>query len=141
MDSLTDSPLQQFTFHFPEPVEKGTAEAFEKLIAGLATARTWTVAAPSIFKERDEVIGELLGGSLDIHSATGHVKLPKEVDAREFEDVHLLVQALQRLSREQHVDIHFYLGDTFVGTIQHGELDKMLKEGLIGEWQRALGKA
>jgi hypothetical protein len=49
------------------------------------------------------------------------------------------VNALRDFSREQSLAFELELGDTFVGAVTDGEMDRSLAEGLLGEWRRQLG--
>lgn len=62
------------------------------------------------------------------------------MDRAHLEEVTRLVEALRRLSEEHRLAIEFELDGNFVGAIEDGRLDRLLAEGLLGEWRRTLEK-
>ena len=49
-----------------------------------------------------------------------------------------MVEALAELSHSLGGEIECHLGDTYVGSLESGVPDRLIKEGLLGEWEQQL---
>ncbi len=107
-------------------------------VRNMANQRNWVIGAPEIINESSET--PLVGGILRIFSAIPRGSLSVDIDRKHLEEVKLIVESLRRLSFEHMLAIEFELDGEFVGSIEDGNLDKSLQEGLIGEWERSIDK-
>jgi hypothetical protein len=130
-----DHPIQELAFFLPEETDKQVVAECELLIKNLLPMREWVLSPPGTF---DEDSDDAPGGCLRIYSALPPNQLPREIDERHFQEVTLLVQQLQNLSREHRLPITFYLDSKLVGEIENGKQDVLLEKGLLGEWKKAL---
>jgi hypothetical protein len=62
------------------------------------------------------------------------VSSPGELPETTVEEVRQMLDALARLSAERNLALEVQLGDTFVGSIEDGTFDRLLREGLIESW-------
>jgi hypothetical protein len=129
-------PVQRLVFFAAQDVDKETKAAFESLVDEIRTLREWIIGPPR--KVTDQNDENLVGGCLEIYSAKPPNKLSKEVDKHHLEEVESLVDVLKRFSFEHMLAIEFELDGEFVGALEDGEMDRSLREGLLGEWKRQL---
>jgi hypothetical protein len=130
-----DHPIQELAFFLPEDTDKRVAAEFQRVIDSLVSMRQWVLGPPETF---DEDSDDAPGGVLRIYSAIRPHDLPKEIDARHFQEVSFLVEQLQDYSRQYCVPIVFYLDNKLVGEVEDGKQDVLLENGFLGEWKKTL---
>lgn len=129
-------PVQRLIFFVAQDVDKATKVAFETIVDQVEKMREWVVGPPRMVADQNDET--LVGGCLEIYSALPPNELPKELDKRHLEEVESLVEVLKRFSFEHMLAIEFELDGVFVGSLEDGEMDRSLSEGLLGEWKRHL---
>lgn len=134
-----DHLIQQFSFSILTSLTDHQEKELEHLLEKLGSSRQWSIAVPGLFEK--ESPKQPVGGYLDLYSAVKPESLPREVDLQQLEEVSVLVDALENFSSRHLCSIEFTLDDTFVGSIEQGVQDRLLKEGLLGEWKRQLMKS
>lgn len=82
-----------------------------------------------------------VGGYIELFSALPRGKLPREVDIQNLEETEFLIQQICDFSKANMISFEFALDQTFVGSIEDGVPDRILNEGLIGEWRRIFGSS
>jgi hypothetical protein len=140
-------PKQKLLFFVAQDLDGAIRANVRDFILQLASLRRWLNGPPRFVNSRDEpadsALGglpfETVGGYLEIYPALPPWTLPRELDLQHFEEVSALVGALREFSREHSLAFELELGDTCVGVITDGEIDRPLAEGLLGEWERQLG--
>jgi hypothetical protein len=58
-----------------------------------------------------------------------------------LEEVKELIGEVCRLSDEHHASFQFEYAGEFVGMVESGRMDSGLEDTLVGEWERAIGRA
>jgi hypothetical protein len=141
----SEHPKQQLLFYVVSDVGEAARDGVRRAVEALATTRSWVLAPPRFVDSCDpapEGSGdadiETVGGRLEIYSAQPAASLPKEVDLAHLEEVEAVVEALRLLSKQQGLSFEFELDGTYVGGIENGELNKVLREGLLSEWRKHL---
>lgn len=135
-------PKQELSCMVLAPGDAALEGRLRVLLSRLESGRRWTIAPPQFTRFGDEGAGEdvNLGVILDVYS--GHPpwgdRLPVDVDAVQLEEVRALIEALAGLSRDLGEEIECHLGDTYVGSIEQGTPDRLIREGLLAEWERQL---
>ena len=141
-------PKQKLLFFVAQDIDEGKRVNVREFVQHLGLLRDWLNGPPHFVNCREEpekltpgdIPIETLGGYLEIYSALPPLILAHEIDQQHFDEVTALVAALQHISKEQNLTFELELDRTFVGTIAAGEMDHSLAEGLLGDWQRHLGK-
>jgi hypothetical protein len=121
--------------------------ALFELVGELASSRSWQCGPPQVIDDQEsfgsdalnDVEAATLGGRLEIYSAIPVGTLPRDLDLQAFHDASVFISRVAEFSREHAVTIDFYLDAALVGEIRQGRLDRLLSEGLLGEWSRHLG--
>ena len=142
-------PKLKLLFFVAQDLDDTIRANVRDFVLRLASLRRWLNGPPRFVNSRDEPADasrgdtpvETVGGYLEIYSALPPWTLPRELDLQHLDEVTTLVNALRDFSREHGLAVEFELGDTFVGAITDGEMDRSLAEGLLGEWRRQLGVA
>lgn len=119
------------------------------MVALLASRRAWVIEPPQfvdsveepVDRSRGDLAVETLGGVLELYSAMPPWVLPQEVDAQHLAEVKDLVEAVTRLSRRLEISFDFELDGNPVGAVRGGVMNRLLAEGLLGEWERHLALA
>jgi hypothetical protein len=140
-------PKQKLLFFVAQDLDDTIRANVRDFVLRLASLRRWLNGPPRFVNSRDEPADtsrgdmpvETVGGYLEIYSALPPLTLPRETDLQHLDEVTALVNALRDFSREQSLAFELALGDTFVGAVTDGEMDRSLAEGLLGEWRRQLG--
>ena len=146
-DIAADHPKQKLLFFVAENVSETLRLNVRDFVLQLAALRRWVNGPPQFVNTREEpqalTVGDLpvetLGGYLELYSAWPPWTLPRDIDQMHLDEVTDLVNSLGGFSREHQVRFELELDGTFVGTVDNGELDRSLAEGLLGEWRRQLG--
>jgi hypothetical protein len=147
MNVAPNHPKQKLLFFVAQDLDDASRASVRDFVLRLASLRHWLNGPPRFVNSRDEPEDaahgdspvETVGGYLEIYSALPPWILPRELDLQHFNEVTALVEALRDFSRQQSLAFELELGETFVGAITDGELDRSLAEGLLGEWKRQLG--
>jgi hypothetical protein len=142
-----DHPKQRLLFFVAQDVDGGIRQNVRDFVNQLALRRDWLNGAPRFVNSRaqpEDASGgdmpvETVGGYIDIYSALPPWTLPREVDIQHLDEVTDLVNALCDFSRQHRLVFELELDGTFVGAITDGEVDRLIAEGLLGEWRRQLG--
>jgi len=139
-----DHPKQKLLFYIAQDFEDDLPPEVERVIAEIARGRNWLIGPPVFMDElHASNLGtpvRTVGGVLEIHSALPPWNLPIDVDRQHLDEVTWLVEALRQFSFVRSLAIEFELEGTFVGSVEDGQIDRTLSEGLLGEWRRALEK-
>lgn len=135
MHDIFDFPRQSFRFCLAQDVEPWIKEAISQLVDNLATSREWSVKPPKFLDAVNEDGQEVVGGDLEVYSALLPTKLPADMDLRNLEEVEALINEVKVLSLREELAFEFWLGDTYVGSIEDGVVDRTLQEGLINPWR------
>lgn len=107
----------------------------QDLVASLRAARAWTVGLPefvddvdesSCTRPEDEPV-RTVGIALPVSS-------PGERPETPVAEVECLLNSLAAMSREEGLELEVQLDQTYVGDIEHGQLDDLLRDGLLAKW-------
>lgn len=134
-------------FYVAQRITPEIREEVRAFVVGLQGRRAWMLGAPKLVEitedlatqAEDEPV-ETLGGQLEVCSARIAGGLPNDVDAAFYDEVSELVEAVRQFSERASIAFDFMYGDTFVGEIEEGEVDKTLQVGLLDEWRKHLGQ-
>jgi len=140
-DNLTTQRLQFFVTNDIN-IDENVSESVKRLISEISTMNEWIISPPSFIDTVESIEGDLIkivGGYLEIYSALDQ-ELPYDIDAKNFEEVNLVINKLRELSKKSNLNFELYLDDTFVGEVIDGEIDHLLQVGLINEWKKMLLK-
>ena len=140
-------PKQKLLFFVAQDLDDSIRANVRDFVLRLASLRQWLNGPPRFVNSRDEPADtsqgdmpiETVGGYVEIYSALPPWTLPREIDLQHLDEVMALVRSLRGFSREHSLAFELELDGTFVGGITDGELDRVLAEGLLGEWKRQLG--
>jgi hypothetical protein len=146
---LTNHPKQKLLFFISDDMDQAIRSNVRDFVLRLASLKQWLNGPPQFVNSREEPQGivsgdlpiETVGGYLEIYSALPPWVVPREIDLQHLDEVTALVEGLRNFSREHGLTFEMELDDVFVGSIQNGEMDESLSEGLLGEWRRQLGVA
>ena len=111
-------------------------------VSWLSVLRTWTLGPPQLLQcaavSPDEE--ESYGLVLDIYSALPpwDERLPVAIDLAHYNELCLVIEVLSTLSGQASFELECYLDDVYVGSIVDGMADRLIQEGLLGEWRRHL---
>ena len=138
-DNIVGHPVQKLLFFVAQDISESMASQTRQFVSGLEMLRKWVIKPPYVVDVNDGTRDNTsVGGVLEIYSASPSVKLPKDIDALHFEEVNAVVEAVKKFSRANNLEFEFELDGKFVGAIDEGELDRSLRDGLLGEWQKQL---
>lgn len=141
-DVAFNHPKQKLLFYIAQDFEDGLVPEIARVVREIARGRDWLIGPPVFMDElQASSLGtpvRTVGGVLEIFSAHPPWKLPVDVDRQHFEEVTWLVEALGQFSGKRSLAIEFELEGTFVGSIEDGQTDRALTEGLLGEWRHRL---
>ncbi|MEU8616424.1 hypothetical protein [Streptomyces sp. NPDC048623] len=110
------------------------------VVEGLARLRPWVIEPPRFVDEVDAEGRRTVGLTLSLFTALPpwRDEIDEAVDRAHLEEVKLVIHEMCRISAEVGVTFTVYLAGVLVGQIDHGEMDSLLRIGLIGEWERIL---
>lgn len=141
-------PIDELLFFIADDVDSRAADAMRELVARLAKSGPWTIGPPEFVDAQEEDEEEepedeplrTVGGVLKIYSARGNLaaKLPLEVDRQHLEEVRTVIDALRSFSAVTGHELELELSGVHVGTIANGKPDRLIEEGLLAEWEKAL---
>jgi hypothetical protein len=137
----SNHPKQEFSCTVLAPADATLEARLRALASRLESGRHWTIGPPEFARFGDEDAEEAsFGVILDVYSALPPwgERLPVAVDEAQLEEVRELVDALTELSRDLGQEVECHLGETYVGSIEDGEPDELIRDGLLGEWARQL---
>jgi hypothetical protein len=132
-----DHPVQTLLLFVASEFESSDVLKIEQLIEDLAATREWVIHPPVFVNEEDDEF-PTLGTYLSLYSAFPPETLPLDLERRTFEEVKELVARIQSLSKESGLDFEVTLDGEDIGSIEGGESDRLLRVGLLEEWQRVL---
>ena len=146
-DLIRSLPREALLFYVAQPITPEIREEVRAFVAGLQGRRAWMLGAPELvdFTEdlatriEDEPV-ETVGAQLEVCSAKIAGGLPKDVDAAFYDEVSEIVEAVRQFSERAGIAFDFMYGDTFVGEIEDGEVDRALQVGLLDEWRKHLSQ-
>ncbi|MEE1923252.1 hypothetical protein V0R50_30815 [Pseudomonas sp. 148P] len=130
-----DHSKQRMIFYVAQDLDQSIRTGVQRLVSELAASRIWSIAPPSFIDEMDENALEVVGGMLEVYSALPPNILPLDVDAKNLEEVEVLIDAVRALSEKEGLSFEFQLDDTYVGSIEDGVVDRLLQEGLLAPWR------
>src|SRR5262245_45673124 len=139
-------PKQKLFFFAAEDLDDTIRAKIRDFVLRLASLRSWLNGPARFVHDREQptdVSGgdkpvETVGGYLEIYSALPPLTLPREIDLQHFDEVRALVDEVSAFSQEHCLAFAFQLDETFVGSVIDGEMDRLLAEGLLVEWERQL---
>lgn len=131
-----DYPKQMFVFYASEDIDDSTKSSIRQLVQELVSLKAWCVAPPAFVDETDEGGAEVIGGVVEVWSALPSSKLPIDLDSKNLEDVEALIEVVRKYSEIEGVSFEFLLDSTYVGSVDHGVLDRTLREGLLEPWRK-----
>ena len=141
---MSDYVKHRLIFFVAQDVDDSLKQTLAAHIEGLAGSQAWTVSPPEFIDRSDDVAtqpidspDETVGGVLEIYSAMD-APLPPETDQQCLRDVERVVDFVSRFSLEYGVEFEFELNGSFVGAVEAGVPDRILKQGLLEEWHRHL---
>lgn len=130
-----DHAKQKLIFYVAQDLDQSIKSDVQQLVNELAASRVWSIAPPSLIDELDENGLEVVGGALEIYSALPPNMLPLDVDLKNLEEVEELIGAVRDLSEKGSLSFEFQLDATYVGSIEDGVIDRVLREGLLAPWR------
>lgn len=145
-----EHPTAQLLFYIHDDVNPMLVEAMRQLVSEIGSSRTW-ILEPPLFVDATEEPEDpddpedlplrTVGGILEQHSLLPPWgdQVPPEVDRAMLEETKATIAALSEFSARHRVEIAVELDDEFIGVITDGVADSEIAEGLLGEWERALG--
>ncbi|HEY3357891.1 MAG TPA: hypothetical protein VGQ83_31860 [Polyangia bacterium] len=128
---MTQDLLAYFSSDFTEE----DVGALEMLVDGLAQSGRWNLGPPLFVNETDSssctrpedepirTVGVLL-----------RVTSRGDVPATPVSEAQRLFDALATFSRERQLELEVQLDETYVGEIRSGQMDRVLREGLLERW-------
>jgi hypothetical protein len=138
-----DHPKHMLLFFLEQDIDDAIRQKMKEFVEQLAGIKEWVNGPPCFVNElqeaEDETPLETVGGYIELYSGWSPWKVPREIDLQQLQDVEVLVAALCQFSRENNLFLLFELNGDSVGDIDHGVMDELLAEVLIGEWRRGLG--
>lgn len=146
-DLIRSLPRETLLFYVAQPITPEIREEVRAFVAGLQGRRAWMLGAPKLVDVTEDLATRIeddpvktLGAQLEVCSAKIAGGLPKDVDAAFYDEVSELVEAVRQFSERAAIAFDFMYGDTFVGEIEDGEVDRTLQVGLLDEWRKHLGQ-
>jgi len=130
-----DYAKQALVFYVAQDFDQAVRSDVQQLINKLNASRVWSIAPPSFIDEIDENGFEVVGGVIEIYSALQPNMLPFDVDSKNLDEVEELIGAIRELSEKGSLSFEFKLDATYVGSIEDGVVDRVLKEGLLVPWR------
>jgi hypothetical protein len=126
---------QRLLAYISSPFTEGDAVALSEVIASLADA-PWSCGAPQFVDETDHETctseGDepirTLGAVLFVHAPGARGITPVTEPTR-------FLAALAKLSKARGVELEVELDETYVGSVTGGEMDRLLREGLLASWE------
>lgn len=146
MEGLANHPKQRLLFYMPGSQESECIEQLRSLVHRMAVQKSWTIAPPTFVDEveapdnpTDDPV-RTVGGFIEVYSALPpwRDRLPQDIDESNFSDCEFLIDQLRLFSQEHSCQFEFELDGVYVGQIADGMLDKLLADGFLGEWRKAL---
>ncbi|MCC6996750.1 MAG: hypothetical protein IT370_19210 [Deltaproteobacteria bacterium] len=145
-----EHPTVQLLFYIHDDVNPLLVESMRQLVSDLGTSRTWLLEPPAFVDATDALEAADNPEDLPLHTVGGLLEqhsllppwgddVPPEVDRTMFEETRATIAALSAFSARHGVEIALELHDEFIGAITGGVPDDAILEGLLGEWERALG--
>jgi hypothetical protein len=143
---LPGHPKQRLLFFVAQDIDATIRRRVEEFVSNLATLRVWINGPPQLVStveepedaSRGDLPIETLGGILELYSALPPLKLPRDLDLQHLAEVSRLVSELREFSREHGLAFELELDGVHVGSIVDGRPDRLVEEGLLGEWRRQL---
>ncbi|WP_238019922.1 hypothetical protein KZZ52_26715 [Dactylosporangium sp. AC04546] len=137
---MPEYPMVALLVFVEDKVEPDTAAGLEQLAAELVQSRDWAGEPPEFVDDVDSAGVRTCGVLLwltDVRAPEA-ATVPAELDRRELADVKVLVDALVGFSARTGLTIGIEYGGDSAGWIEAGQPDKLVREALIGEWERRL---
>lgn len=105
------------------------------LATRLADEHAWTAGLPGFVDETDASSCSKPGDEpVRTVGIVLPVSTPGVTPQSPVSEVESWLGELVRFSREQHVDFEVQLDQTYAGEIRSGELDRLVREGLLQNW-------
>ena len=137
-EALANHPRQKLTF-YPDNLAKFQEDSVQRaLFSDLQNQRHWQISPPLPFHNDTAKTKAIVGGYLEIYSATDPLSLPESVDRGHFEEVKLLLNRLCEVSKSHGITFELELEDIYVGAIEKGRMNTSLTEGFLSEWESGL---
>jgi hypothetical protein len=139
-------PTQELLFLVSGGQGGDTRELVSELLDRLAQMRRWQCGPPDFVdlggpdddEARGDPCADTIGGRLEVYSAMPIGSLPRELDLQALEDVAAFLAEIAEFSRSRNLVFEFLLDGNPVGKIKSGRLDRLLEQGLLGEWRRQI---
>lgn len=126
---------QRLLVYVASDIEETSIESLKEVVASLAHSGSWTFAPPTFVHEvesdsatrpEDEPVVTI--GALLVTSSPGESPPMPVAEARRA------IDALARFSEHSRVDFEVELDGVYAGEIRGGEVDRLLREGLLAQW-------
>ncbi|BCY10631.1 hypothetical protein [Actinoplanes sp. L3-i22] len=128
-----EHPIDRLFVTVEGPLPPAVADALRAAADELAGRRSWVLGPPRFAD----------GLVLSIYTARPPwgAELDREVDRAHLDEVKELLGAACRISADHDVALMVALAGEDIGEIESGVLDRMLADGLLGEWERVVNSA
>ena len=135
-----DHPIDHLVVLVEGTASASIATVMQRLALDLSGRRTWVIGPPEYLDDMDPHRGRTVGLALPMYTALPPwgAELDREVDRAHLEDVKELIDEICRVSEEHGIGFDVELADEVIGAVESGQMDKLLKDGLIGEWERVV---
>jgi len=143
-----EHPKKQLLFCIDSDQEEHHTAEMEDAVRQLASARAWTISPPEFVDvteepddpDSDDLPIRTVGGLVELYRIDGEwfERTPVDVVRSQLHDVKAIVEAMSAFSARTGLDIAFELNDDSVGWIKRGSPNRLLREGMLDEWERAL---
>jgi hypothetical protein len=139
-DGVPESARVSLLGYVDDEVAPATVAELEQLVAHLLQSREWAGALPEFVDGIDSAGVRTCGVILSLTDvrASEAEAVPDDSDRRELEDAKAVVDALARFPGRKGLTVGIEYGGESVGWITAGRPDEGVREGLIGEWERAI---
>ncbi|NEQ42485.1 MAG: hypothetical protein F6K00_02545 [Leptolyngbya sp. SIOISBB] len=136
-------PKQSFLFFIDDEINELKVSKMKLMISEITDKYNWINGAPKFVDDCQEFEdGDFLtiGGELEIYSALPPWgdRLPKEVDTIHLNEVKILINYLEKYSKETDSTISIEIDGTQIGWIENGISDTGITETLLMEWEKIL---
>ncbi|MEM1416880.1 MAG: hypothetical protein AAGH15_18425 [Myxococcota bacterium] len=132
------------TFCLVDDFDEDSVMRVRLLVGHVGKKGRWPVGRPSFFDEvdadsatrPDDVPIRVVGGAVPLRRPGP--SLSHRHDREDFERASTVVQRLTEFAKVVGVAFELYLGGQYVGRVQPDGPDRLVAEGLLGEWERSL---
>lgn len=140
----------QILFFVDDDFVEEDVQALTEFVRHLATLYEWSLGPPELVDHMEAIAAShsedepirTLGGVLRLHwpETEGGSRLDRETDLADLRQTQFLVARLCEFSQRRDLELCLELDERHVGTITRGRADKLIRVGLLGEWERMLSE-